>query len=335
MKVCLYQDETLELRLDELINNLNRLTKTIRFRKGRSEFHLRSPLISSPSIYQELGEAIEEETHGYGEVVLFTEKPYDNNYFWESKGNKSIVSFSGWDYLTKLTRNNGAVYFICAILLRGFYEIHKHKNTGCINDFWRDKTGIDTGMRTAYICPECVPNPHIFTLGLPVDKLTRELTRILNDLSSASRANMDICDYWALRKQDALFDVFLCYNSEEISAVKSINLGLKRRRVKTWLDKEKIPPGRSFIDLISAQIPNIRTVAVCVGKSGIGPWQQEEIKAVLQEFVKRKCPIIPVLLPDCTKAPELPVFLRQFTFVDFRKSKQEAYKALVWGIKAI
>ena len=29
------------------------------------------------------------------------------------------------------------------------------KNVGCINDFWWDKTGVDAGMRAAFICDGC------------------------------------------------------------------------------------------------------------------------------------------------------------------------------------
>jgi formylglycine-generating enzyme required for sulfatase activity len=48
--------------------------------------------------------------------------------------------------------------------------------------------------------------------------------------------------------------------------------------------------------------------------------------------VNRDCPVIPVLLPNAPTKPELPVFLRQFTWVDFRKSDPDPMYRLRWGI---
>ncbi|MDB9459606.1 SUMF1/EgtB/PvdO family nonheme iron enzyme, partial [Dolichospermum circinale CS-545/17] len=79
----------------------------------------------------------------------------------------------------------------------------------------------------------------------------------------------------------------------------------------------------------------IRTAAVFVGNSGLGPWQIEEIKAFLRAFVNRKCPVIPVLLPNAPKEPKLPVFLQGLMWVDFREHDPEPLGQLIWGITGI
>ena len=38
----------------------------------------------------------------------------------------------------------------------------------------------------------------------------------------------------------------------------------------------------------------------------LGPWQNQEIQALLSQFVKRKCPVIPVVLPSAKTTPHLP-----------------------------
>jgi formylglycine-generating enzyme required for sulfatase activity len=48
--------------------------------------------------------------------------------------------------------------------------------------------------------------------------------------------------------------------------------------------------------------------------------------------VSRDCPVIPVLLPNAPTKPELPLFLRQFTWVDFRASDPDPMYQLRWGI---
>ena len=42
--------------------------------------------------------------------------------------------------------------------------------------------------------------------------------------------------------------------------------------------------------------------------------------------------VIPVLLPDAPQAPELPVFLRAMTWVDFRTQEPDPMLRLHWGI---
>ncbi|MDP2953249.1 MAG: toll/interleukin-1 receptor domain-containing protein, partial [Chloroflexota bacterium] len=110
---------------------------------------------------------------------------------------------------------------------------------------------------------------------------------------------------------------------------------LVQSKIRTWLDEEQLPPGRAWQDLLEEQIQSVRTAAVFVGRSGVGPWQNIEIRAFLQEFVRRQCPVIPVILPDCTKVPPLPLFLRQLTWVDFRKKTPDPFSLLVWGITGV
>jgi formylglycine-generating enzyme required for sulfatase activity len=128
------------------------------------------------------------------------------------------------------------------------------------------------------------------------------------------------------------FDVFLCHNSKDKPQVIQIAEQLQQHDLKSWLDIWELPPGRSWQRLLEKQIEQIASAAVFVGEDGFGPWQEQEIYAFLSEFVRRDCPVIPVLLPNAPKKPELPVFLRQFTWVDFRASDPDPMYRLRWGI---
>jgi WD40 repeat protein/GTPase SAR1 family protein len=128
------------------------------------------------------------------------------------------------------------------------------------------------------------------------------------------------------------FDVFLCHNSEDKPAVKEIGERLKERGILPWLDEWELRPGLPWQRLLEQQIEQIKSAAVFVGEEGIGPWQQMELGAFLREFVKRGCPVIPVLLPDAPKKPSLPVFLRGMTWVDFCKDDPDPMEQLMWGI---
>lgn len=129
------------------------------------------------------------------------------------------------------------------------------------------------------------------------------------------------------------FDVFLCHNSEDKAGVKRIGEELKKRGLKVWLDEWELRPGLPWQRALEEQIESIKSAAVFVGESGMGPWQKMETEGFLGEFVERGCPVIPVILDGCPKEPKLPVFLRGFAWVDLRKGTfKEGIDKLEWGI---
>ncbi len=107
---------------------------------------------------------------------------------------------------------------------------------------------------------------------------------------------------------------------------------MKEYGILPWLDEWELRPGLPWQHLLENQIGQIRSAAVFVGKEGIGPWQQLELQAFLREFVKRGCPVIPVLLANAPKEPQLPIFLNTMTWVDFRKRNPDPMQQLIWGI---
>jgi nucleotide-binding universal stress UspA family protein len=148
------------------------------------------------------------------------------------------------------------------------------------------------------------------------------------DLLNAVLANAQGPEARALRqaqaqvKEPMLFDVFLCHNSQEKEAVRRLNKRLVKLGLRPWLDEEQLLPGRPWQDQLEKHIGEIRSAAVIVGSSGIGPWQNQEMRAFLSEFVQRNCPVIPVLLKTAPSVPDdLPIFLRSFTWVDFRRTR--------------
>lgn len=135
------------------------------------------------------------------------------------------------------------------------------------------------------------------------------------------------------------FDVFLCYNEADRAVVKQIGEQLKGRGILPWLDIWELRPGIPWLPQLEQQLDQIKSAAVFVGKHNRGPWQDMEIYALLRKFVnlERKCPIIPVILPDCVDAPNLPMFLEGMTWVDFREQDELRYDydpitRLIWGI---
>jgi small GTP-binding protein len=128
------------------------------------------------------------------------------------------------------------------------------------------------------------------------------------------------------------FDVFLCHNSKDKPAVKRLGERLKERGIRPWLDEWELRPGLPWQRLLEEQIRQIKAAAIFVGSEGIGPWQRQELDAFLREFVERGCPAIPVVLSDAPQQPELPLFLKGMSWVDFRKQEPDPFERLIWGI---
>lgn len=128
------------------------------------------------------------------------------------------------------------------------------------------------------------------------------------------------------------FDVFLCHNSEDKPAVIEIAKQLQQNNLKPWLDVWELRPGAIWQFVLEQQIENIGAAAVFVGEQGLGPWQEQEIYAFLQEFMRRRCPVIPVLLSDAPQRPRLPIFLKNCHWVDFRTQDPDPMAQLIWGV---
>lgn len=135
----------------------------------------------------------------------------------------------------------------------------------------------------------------------------------------------------------AEFDVFLAHNSQDKPQVEAIARQLIARGLKPWLDKWHLPPGRRFAEEIERILPKTKAAAVFVGPGGTSPWQEQEIYLTLDLFAKEARPVIPVLLPGVESEPDMPLFLRQFSWVRFggQIDDPEALDNLQWGITGV
>jgi GTPase SAR1 family protein len=183
--------------------------------------------------------------------------------------------------------------------------------------------------RASLICPvdeTRVPLEDSYeALSRAQDAVAREM-----DASADAARGIAAASSVILGKEEVTdFDVFLCHHSADKPAIRLIAQRLRERGLLPWLDEAELIPGRSWQEELERQISNIRAAAVFVGPGGLGPWQNRELRAFLNEFAERGCPLIPALLPGAT-APALPVFLKGLTWVDLRAA--DGFERLIWGI---
>ncbi len=129
------------------------------------------------------------------------------------------------------------------------------------------------------------------------------------------------------------FDVFISHNSKDKSAVRKLAQELQWRKLKVWLDEEQLVPGAPWRSGLEAGILDSKTAAVLIGKDGLGPWETPEMEVCLHEAVMKNKRIIPVLLTGAPSQPELPSFLKRYTWIDLRSGlNEEGLDRLEWGI---
>lgn len=182
------------------------------------------------------------------------------------------------------------------------------------------------------ICPVCgfdnIPLRIAGQTTAALDRKARELDTFSDRAKYIETAKMTVKG----KETVGEYDVFLCYNGDDKKFVYQLHDQLISEGLRPWLDNREIRPGTSWQDSLERVITQVRSAAVFVGKSGIGPWQEQEVRSLLREFIRRQAPVIPVLLPDAGSRPDLPVFLRNLSWVDFREDREEAFRALRWGI---
>ncbi|HEX9732724.1 MAG TPA: TIR domain-containing protein [Thermoanaerobaculia bacterium] len=112
--------------------------------------------------------------------------------------------------------------------------------------------------------------------------------------------------------------VFLSYHTPDREAVRQVRAALERRGIPTFLDREDLGAGRSWIRALENVIErDSRAAVVFVGPRGLGPWQADELGLALLRSKREEeegFPVVPVLLPGGT----LSGFLNTRHFIDLR-----------------
>jgi molecular chaperone DnaK len=135
------------------------------------------------------------------------------------------------------------------------------------------------------------------------------------------------------KRLEKAYDVFLCHKNADKAQVKEIGRRLiKEFGILPWLDEWELRPGERWQQVLESQITSIASVAVFLGPSGLGPWQDTELAAILDEFNRNARPLIPVILAGSEHAPNVPLFLRSRMWVDFRQADPDPMSQLCFGI---
>ena len=117
------------------------------------------------------------------------------------------------------------------------------------------------------------------------------------------------------------YDVFFSYNSQDSSAVQAIARTAQQRGLTVYLDRWYLVPGRPWYEGLEQALSACRAVAVFLGPSGMGRWQQPEAYLSLERQTRTPdFGVVPVLLPGADPALG---FLSLNTWVDLRSGLED------------
>ena len=195
MKILLVFENGFDIDKVKLSTFLKQKSPNTDFSVRNENFEFDKDFIQKPNSFSYVKNSIFDDIQ-YDSVFIFTDKPYEDNYFFHGHENITIFSFYAWSDLTNLSKANGVVYFIVDVLALDLYpsDFRHQEVTGCIYDFLWDKTGVDDGMRQAIICPNCLKRLETNLITDEQFSTLDDLKELMNSLSNSSKWNNDILE---------------------------------------------------------------------------------------------------------------------------------------------
>ncbi|TGL60041.1 toll/interleukin-1 receptor domain-containing protein [Leptospira sarikeiensis] len=120
--------------------------------------------------------------------------------------------------------------------------------------------------------------------------------------------------------------VFISYSRTDLDFVDRLAKNLVSERVHVWLDRWEMKVGDSLIDKIQSAIKSSDYLCVVLSKASVSSdWCRKELNsALMRELEEKRVVVLPVLLEDC----EIPFFLKEKFYADFRNSFQSGFQDL-------
>lgn len=110
--------------------------------------------------------------------------------------------------------------------------------------------------------------------------------------------------------------VFISYSHENEDFVNKLAAHLVKAKANVWVDQWELHVGDSLIAKIQTAIQQASALIVVLSEASVASeWCKKELNAgLIRELEEKRVVVLPLLLEDC----ELPLFLRDKMYADFR-----------------
>lgn len=127
--------------------------------------------------------------------------------------------------------------------------------------------------------------------------------------------------------------IFISYSHEDKRFVDRLAVQLVAHKAKVWLDKWELHVGDSLIRRIQDAISGASALLVVLSRaSAKSEWCKKELSAgLVRELEEMRVVVLPVLKEDC----EIPLFLRDKLYADFRHNFDEGLRTILESVAKI
>lgn len=127
--------------------------------------------------------------------------------------------------------------------------------------------------------------------------------------------------------------VFISYSHEDKVFVDKLAAYLVKAKAHVWVDRWELHVGDSIISKIQDAIQQSSALIVVLSKASVASeWCKKELNAgLIRELEEKRVVVLPVLLEDC----EVPLFLREKMYADFKASFDEGLKQVLEAIAKV
>lgn len=120
--------------------------------------------------------------------------------------------------------------------------------------------------------------------------------------------------------------IFISYSQSDSAFVDSLAANLVRARHHIWLDRWELKLGDSLTSKIEESLTDSSAILVILSKKSVeSQWCRRELTAgLVRELEEKRTLVMPVVIEDC----EIPLFLRDKLYADFRKDPDQAFSLI-------
>ena len=127
--------------------------------------------------------------------------------------------------------------------------------------------------------------------------------------------------------------IFISYSHADRGFVDQLAHQLVYHKVNVWLDRWELHVGDSLIAKIQEAISDASALLVILSKSSVqSEWCKKELNSgLIRELEERRVVVLPVLSEDC----EIPLFLREKLYADFRTDFDDGLNTILEAVAKV
>lgn len=121
--------------------------------------------------------------------------------------------------------------------------------------------------------------------------------------------------------------IFISYSHDDYEFVEALAHALIDKRYYLWLDKWQLTAGDSIVEKVQSALTKAEAILVILSSKSVNSnWCKKELNSgLIREIDESKVILLPILIEEC----DIPLFLREKKYADFRNSFEDGLKDIL------